>query len=559
MVDWGQVISLWAGVKRMNTQHLDPLPPLVVTASPRQAGGLRRLAGLLLSLVILAGAAWYAHAYQAEVAWWIRVFLAVLLVFVVAVLLLYLVRAGLALVARLKLEREYLQQERERTAESQLTRLKTEAELQEARARARKAEQEAEYAFITAKRDEAVFVRDSNPQAIWKPLHLNPRHRVNGLDNLPSPLEIATWQQWQGAGPQLSAPAAPQISLPGGAVLPERIDLPELFNGRGSLRNIILGVRVDENGLLRTVSAPLERMVHIGAAGATDSGKSNFGRMIATQVILAREDVSLVFVDLKETTFKIFRDVPRRRYPIITDPQDFAEMMRDLYGELQRRKQLFGQYLTVETLVDYNRLAELSLPRIVVFVDEVTNLFMTTEVRQIALRMVRESRAFGINFIDLGQSWSHKEMDTSFREQHRTTGHFATNNPYSSRMMIHRPDAVNISVPGRAYFLLPFGMAREVVEIQTPYLDPTTALHLLPAETASAPAPPPASAPLSEAELADELTEQETRVLEKWDTGERRISVIAEYAYGGKGGKQNQWVKEVLARRERLDLPDSEA
>lgn len=523
----------------------------IVTSRTAGASELRRGGLALLGLLSLAGAAWYAHTHREEVAWWVRVFLALLLVFLVALLLLFLARALVAVVSLIKLQREQVRQEQEKTAERQLARLKTEAEVQEARARARKAEQEAEYAYITAGKDDAVFVRDSNPQAIWKPLHLNPRHRVNGVDALPSPLEISTWQQWQGGAPPLAAPAG-AMALPGGAVLPERIDLQELYNGRGSLRNIILGVRVDENGLLRTVSAPLERMVHIGAAGATDSGKSNFGRMIATQVVTAKEEISLVFVDLKETTFKIFRDAPRRRYPLITDPRDFAEAMRDLYGELRRRKELFSRYLTVETLADYNRQAEETLPRIIVFVDEVTNLFMTAEVRKIALRLVRESRAFGINFIDLGQSWSHKEMDTSFREQHRTTGHFATNNPHSSRMMIHRPDAVSIGVPGRAYFLLPFGLAREVVEIQTPYLDPASALDLLPPASASAPAPPPFTGPISDDELDDELTEQEARVLAKWDEGERRISAIAEHAWGSKGGKQNRWTREVLARWERL-------
>ncbi len=534
-----------------------PNPSTKSSVNDRKGSELRRAGAVLLLLLPLAGLGWYAQTHQEEVVWWIRAFLVILLVFLIALLLLYLVRAFTTLVSLLRLEREYLQQERERTAESQLSRLKTEAEVQEARARARKAEQEAEYAYITAGKDDAVFVRDSNPRAVWKPLHLNPRHRVNGLDELPSPLEISTWQQWHGGAPPVSLPAGP-VALPGGASLPERIDLPELYNGRGSLRNIILGVRVDENGLLRTVSAPLERMVHIGAAGATDSGKSNFGRMIATQVISVKEDVSLVFVDLKETTFKIFRDVPRRRYPLITDPQDFAEAMRDLYGELKRRKALFSRYLTVETLADYNRQAEQPLPRIIVFVDEVTNLFMTTEVRKIALRMVRESRAFGLNFIDLGQSWSHKEMDTSFREQHRTTGHFATNNPHSSRMMIHRPDAINIGVPGRAYFLLPFGLAREVVEIQTPYLDPATALDLLPRDTTATPPPPPSSAPISDDELIDEPGEQERRVLEQWDAGERRISAIAEHAYGGKGGKQNGWVKAVLERWERLSPEETD-
>lgn len=132
-------------------------------------------------------------------------------------------------------------------------------------------------------------------------------------------------------------------------------------------------------------------------------------------------------------------------------------------------------------------------------------------------------------------------MDTSFQEQHRTTGHFGTNNPHSSRMMINKPDAVQITIPGRAYFALPFGMSKDVVEIQTPYIDPATALRLLPSGTA------PPTRPRTSAAIAIP-TETEARVLTGWDAGERRLSIIAEAVYGNKGGKQVEFVRETLRR-----------
>lgn len=287
-------------------------------------------------------------------------------------------------------------------------------------------------------------------------------------------------------------------------------------------------------------------LVLVSVAGATDSGKSNFGRVVAVQVATAIEDVLLVFVDLKETTFKIFREVDRLLYPVITTPADFIAAIDDLYGEMERRKRLFAPHITVETLADYNKIAPEPLPLIAIFVDEVSNLFMNKETQRLALALIRESRGFGIHFITLGQSWSHKEMDVSFREQHRTTGHFGTNNPHSSRMMINKPDAVQITVPGRAYFSLPFGMSRNVVEIQTPYIDPTTALRLLPPTTELPSAPPPV------VETVLVPTETEAKVLAGWDAGEHRLSILAEAVYGNKGGKQVELVREILRRWDRL-------
>lgn len=413
-------------------------------------------------------------------------------------------------------------------------------------ARARREQREAEVMVVTARADEQVFIRDAG-HTLWRAGHLDPRIYANGVPGLPSPLEVMAWQSFHGKSAGETPPATSPLLLGPGGALPERIDLQQLMpGGRGSLRNIIVGVRLDEAGQLRTVSIPLTRMVHVGAAGATDSGKSNFGRAIAVQVATAPEEVSLVFVDLKQTTFKIFRDMPRLRYPLVTTPADFMAVMDDLARELERRKQLFKSYLTVETLVDYNRVAGESLPVIVVFVDEVTNLFMDPETRRTALRMIRECRAFGMNFITLGQSWSHKEMDTSFREQHRTTGHFGTNNPHSSRMMLNSPEAANITTPGRAYFALPFGMSRGIVEIQTPYLDPETALRLLPAPTTVPPAMP-SGRPGSTATAPTEPNDQEQKILALAASG-TSFSAIARQVFEADGGNQLKKVRQVLAK-----------
>ena len=503
-----------------------------------------------LGLLLLASLVYVHLVFGEEIAWWLRLLLLTMFGFAVLALVLWLVHLVLALQTKARLDQERICQEKARTAELELNRLKIEAEVQAALAQARKAEQELEFSCFTTKQDEAFYVRDLNPRAVWRLLHINPRHRVNGVDTPPSPLEIATWQQWQSSR-YTSLPGPTPASLPSltAGSLPERIDLLELYSGRSSLRHIVLGVRLDENGQVRPVTAPLHRMVHIGAAGATDSGKSNFGRVLALQVVTAVEEVELVFVDLKGTTFKIFQQSARLRYPLVTSPSDFMAAMSDLYREMERRKVLFKPHLTVETLADYNRIAEKQLPTIAVFVDEVSNLFMNKETQRIALTLVRESRAFGIHFITLGQSWSHKEMNTSFREQHQTTGHFGTNNPHSSRMMIHKPDAVHITVPGRAYFILPFGMSRDVVEIQTPFLDPATVLRLLPTSvTPPSPIPRPVAIESETVDEGSELNVRAAKILELWDSGVRVRKDLCEQVYGpGRtGGRYYELVEKVL-------------
>ncbi|GIK36937.1 MAG: hypothetical protein BroJett011_07700 [Chloroflexota bacterium] len=514
----------------------------------------RRRIGLLVFCLLVLGLTWYIFAEV--IAYWLNILLVIVAVFVSLYLLVLLIRGIQHTRNRNKIEQQMLLQAMTQTQIVALERDKAAAEVEETRARAKKAELEARYAAIVADRDKAVFVLEEEGEA-WKALHLNPRFRINGDNELPSPLELATWDMWIRGG---SKTAAPATVLPGhqpallGSGLPDRVDLKELLFGKPTLRNLVLGVRYDEaTGQLRQVSAPIHRLVHIGAAGATDSGKSNFGRMLGVQVANVVEPVELIFVDSKQTTFKIFRDIPRLRYPLISTPQEFYEAIIDLEAELERRKSLFEPFLTVETLEDYNRQVseELRLPIIVAFIDEVSNLFMNETIKQISLRMIRECRAFGIHFVNLGQSWSHREMVPSFREQHRTTGHFGTNNPHSSRMMLNRPDAVHITVPGRALFALPFGMAGDVVEIQTPYLAPEEALRMLPSSTGPPPPPPPQVEVVSadSFEREGDLPERDQAAIDGWKEGLRGKDLVAR-VYGPEktGGKQYELVRTILRR-----------
>lgn len=457
---------------------LEPQQIITVRPSPKR-DGLRWSLGLLL----LIGIAWYIHLTFGQVlAWWLLIFLIVLLTFVILGLGLWLARAHNQSRAKTKIEQEYLRQEQERTVESQLQRQKVEAELQEAQAKARKAEQEAEFFYVKARWDEGLFVRDMNPHAVWRPIHRDPRHRINGVDRPPSNLEILTWQQWyETHRAPLTTTSTPAVLTAGSTHLPERIDLLDwLPAGRGNLRSIFLGVRVDEtSGQLREVTVPIGQLVHIANGGATDSGKSNMIRAIAFQVITA-DRVQVIMVDLKRQTFKVFRDCDRLMHPVVTDTREFVEVLAALSAETERRLALFEPYLTVETIHDYNRLADTPLPYIVTFIDEISNIFQETRIQAAFLSLIRISRAAGIYFVCAGQTWSYRTLTTEIRDQFRTRVHFGTNDSRSSQMLLNDSRATRLAQQGRAYIYLPFGLASNVFEIQTPYLSLEGALEILP-------------------------------------------------------------------------------
>jgi hypothetical protein len=488
----------------------------------------------------------------------------------------------LNLVTRGLLLLEQVKQARHKTAEVALQQRKTLAET-------RKLEREAELTVVTAPLDHQVHIADLNPASVWQARHLEARLDRPGLSAArpPQPWEMALWlaaHHHRSVAPDQAGEtlreAAPAGLLSPEDNLPERVDLADLLPGmQGTLKNIVLGVRLDSQGRLRTVSAPMYRLCHIGAAGATDSGKSNFGRAVAYQVFTAQEPVQVVLSDLKGTTFKAFAGARRLLYPIIHTPAEFIAVMVELSVEMNRRKALFKLYPTVETLMDYNKTGAEPLPYLVIFVDEVTNLFMSRETQLITLEMLREARAFGIYFVAMGQSWSHREMATSIRQQFRTGLHFGTNDPASSRMIVNSSAAVRLMAPGRALVSLPFGMSPGPVELQTPYIDAATVLHafsrLDPAAAAHPmpvngvahdkslePFPGPARAGHpSELHPASQLTQtaadlqptpRQARILNLWDSGLTDKKAISQQVYGQVGGMQYRLIEETLSRFGRL-------
>lgn len=529
-------------------------------------------AGLALAGWYLASLAGPSLAAAARLLVWAG---AVALVASLALSLLYLgLRSLISLAGQSLMTLEQVRQARHKTAEAAIAWRKAAAE-------ARKLEREADLTVITAPLDHQLHISDLNPHSLWLARHLEPRlYAPADRDSRPpQPWEVGLWLAAHNQG----GAAAVEAGLPeASASLPERIELADLLPGmRGALKNIILGARLDARGRLRPVSAPMYRLCHIGAAGATDSGKSNFGRAIAYQVFTAAEAVQVVVSDLKATTFKVFAGSERLLYPIIHSPAEFVAVMAELSGEMKRRKELFKPYPTVETLMDYNAQSGAeALPVIVIFVDEITNLFMSRETQAITLEMLREARAFGMYFMAMGQSWSHREMDTSIRQQFRTGLHFGTNDPASSRMIVNSSDAIKLTTPGRALASLPFGMSSGAIELQTPYLDTGAALQALQQFGLSSPAAASAhpSGSARQPELARPLpaaasggngagpslsaddalapaappTPKQAKVLALWDSGVVDKKVISRQVYGGVGGNQYQMIEATLSKFGRI-------
>lgn len=415
------------------------------------------------------------------------------------------------------------------------------------------AERDSSVLIIVAKGDDAVYVRDADPRRCWMPIHLNPAHRQNGTQSVPTALELGTWQMFHSRVTGIAdGPAL--LEAPEQVQLPDRVDLLDLLpRGNGNLGNIVLGVAI-KNGSVQPLAAPIWQLVHIANAGATDSGKSNLSRAIAYQCVTA-DNAQTVFADLKRQTYKCFKNAGNLLYPIVTNVGDFISVIAELKEETEKRLTLFEPYPTVETIHDYNRI-ETPLLYIIAFIDEISNIFMNKEAQRVFLDLIRVSRAAGIYIVASGQTWSHQTLSTSIRQQFRTGFHFGTNDAHSSRMILNDPSAVEIEHQGRAKVLLPFGLANEILEVQTPYLSLETVAYNL---TATGPATVAMPAPLESLKMDLQPTEKQEKILRLWDSSNFEgvdigsiTGKIAIDAYGSDGGRQRELVEKTLVKFDKI-------
>ncbi len=175
------------------------------------------------------------------------------------------------------------------------------------------------------------------------------------------------------------------------------------------------------------VVVDLARMPHLLVAGTTGSGKSvAINAMVLSLLYKANaSDVRLILVDPKMLELSVYQDIPHLLTPVITQMKYAANALRWCVAEMERRYQLMAA-LGVRNLAGYNRKLKDArskgtpisdptsnieteeeaplldpLPHIVVVIDELADLMMTTgkKVEELIARLAQKARAAGIHLI----------------------------------------------------------------------------------------------------------------------------------------------------------------
>ena len=163
---------------------------------------------------------------------------------------------------------------------------------------------------------------------------------------------------------------------------------------------LAMGLGKDVTG--KIFVSDIEKMPHLLIAGSTGSGKSVCVNTLINSILFnARPDeVKLLLIDPKVVELSNYNGIPHLLVPVVTEPSKAANALNWAVTEMNRRYNLFSDTGSRD-IKSYNEKAEEKLPSIVIIIDELADLMMTSakEVEDHICRLAQKARAAGMHLV----------------------------------------------------------------------------------------------------------------------------------------------------------------
>lgn len=163
---------------------------------------------------------------------------------------------------------------------------------------------------------------------------------------------------------------------------------------------LALAVGRDVAGL--PMVADLAKMPHLLIAGATGTGKSVAINSLFISLLYRNtpQDVKFIVIDPKRVELNLYNGIPHLLTPVITDHEKAVNSLKWAVAEMDRRYKLLAE-AGKRNILEYNESTELSMPYIVILVDELADLMAVAQadVEAAIVRLAQMARAVGIHLV----------------------------------------------------------------------------------------------------------------------------------------------------------------
>jgi len=146
----------------------------------------------------------------------------------------------------------------------------------------------------------------------------------------------------------------------------------------------------------------LAKMPHLLIAGATGTGKSVSINSLFISLLYRNtpQDVKFIVVDPKRVEMTPYNGIPHLLTPVVTDHEKAVNALKWAVAEMDRRYKLLAE-AGKRNIAEYNESAPLTMPYIVILVDELADLMAVAQadVESTIVRLSQMARAIGIHLI----------------------------------------------------------------------------------------------------------------------------------------------------------------
>ena len=259
------------------------------------------------------------------------------------------------------------------------------------------------------------------------------------------------------------------IELPN--ALRENVYLSEILSNNDFLKkDIRLPIALGKNISGIPIIGDLASMPHLLIAGTTGSGKSVCINTIILSLLYRHtpDKCKFILIDPKMLELSTYEGIPHLLCPVITEAKKAASVLGWVVKEMESRYRLMTKE-GVRNIDGYNSKHKLSMPYIVVVVDEMSDLMLVAgkEIENYIQKLSQMARAAGIHIIMATQRPSVDVITGTIKANFPTRISFQVTSKIDSRTILGEQGAEQLLGKGDMLYM---SSANRMVRIHAPFV-----------------------------------------------------------------------------------------
>ena len=238
------------------------------------------------------------------------------------------------------------------------------------------------------------------------------------------------------------------------------------FNNKDFKLPIALGKSISGQPLI----GDLTSMPHLLIAGTTGSGKSVCINTIILSLLYRHkpEICKFILIDPKMLELSTYEGIPHLLCPVITEAKKAASVLGWVVKEMENRYKLMTK-VGVRNIDSYNAKHKISMPYIVVIVDEMSDLMLvaSNDIENCIQKLSQMARAAGIHIIMATQRPSVDVITGTIKANFPTRISFQVSSKIDSRTILGEQGAEQLLGKGDMLFM---SSANRITRIHAPFV-----------------------------------------------------------------------------------------